>query len=73
MAASESDLGDLHALIAQSLADKIADGSATAADYTNAIRLLKDSGISAVSGKGGPIDGLARQFPSFADDSEYVN
>lgn len=74
MAASVDEMGALHALIAKTLSDRIASGEASAADIANAIKLLKDSGISAASGKGGPIDSLARQFPKFTDDdSDYVN
>lgn len=71
-AASKDLMEQLHALVATQLTARINGGEATAADFSNAIKFLKDNGIEAVLGKGGPIDGLARQFPTFSDDDEYA-
>lgn len=71
-AASKDTLGALHALVAKELADRIATGEATAADISNAIKFLKDNGVEAVLGKGGPIDSLARNFPVFDDDEDHM-
>lgn len=46
MSATENELGALHALVAKALADKIAAGEATASDFSNAIKLLKDNNIT---------------------------
>lgn len=71
-AASKNEMEALHAIVAKELADRIKSGEASAADISNAIKFLKDNGIEAVMGKGGTIDSLARQFPSFQDDDEYA-
>lgn len=44
--ASENELGALHGIVARSLAERIASGEATASDYANAIKLLKDNNIT---------------------------
>lgn len=69
--ASVEALNELHALIARELTAKIKAGEATAADYTAALKLLKDSNIQAVGVPGSPIGNLASTLPfagSSADD-----
>lgn len=70
-AASKEVMDALHSIVAKELSDRIKSGEATAADISNAIKFLKDNGIEAVMGKGGAIDSLARQFPTFGDEDEY--
>ncbi len=70
-AASKEVMDALHSIVAKELSDRIKSGEATAADISNAIKFLKDNGIEAVMGKGGSIDSLARQFPTFGDEDEY--
>ncbi|KQW02204.1 hypothetical protein [Rhizobacter sp. Root1221] len=45
--ASSHELNDLHALVARELARKIKAGEATSADFSAAIKFLKDNGIEA--------------------------
>lgn len=74
MSAASKDIMDaLHSIVAKELTKRIEDGEASAADISNAIKFLKDNGIEAVLGKGGSIDSLARQFPSFDDEGEGVS
>ncbi|ESZ06830.1 MULTISPECIES: hypothetical protein [unclassified Mesorhizobium] len=69
MSAAAKDVMDLlHAAVAKELTDRVKSGEASAADISNAIKFLKDNGIEAVMGKGGALDSLARQFPTFNDD-----
>jgi hypothetical protein len=70
-AASKDFMETLHAAVAQELTTRVKSGEASAADISNAIKFLKDNGIEAVMGKGGAIDSLARQFPTFSDDDDY--
>ena len=52
---------------AEKLLDKIKSGQATAADYANAIRLLKDNGIKA-DPTYKPLQELAEDTPFSEDD-----
>ncbi|MER8641010.1 hypothetical protein [Mesorhizobium sp. M1252] len=72
MSAAAKDVMDLlHAAVAKELTDRVKSGEASAADISNAIKFLKDNGIEAVMGKGGALDSLARQFPTFNDDEDF--
>lgn len=67
--ASDDKLGELHTKIAEKLLAKIADGTADARDYANAIRFLKDNGIEAVVAPGSALGNLANSLPKqFGDD-----
>ena len=70
--ASEDTLGELHGLIARYLTDKIADGTATAADVSNAIKFLEKNGIDCVPSKNEDIQSLAEamDFPVDVDDED---
>lgn len=46
MSASENELGSLHALVAKLLAEKLSGDSASASDFSNAIKFLKDNNIT---------------------------
>lgn len=76
--ATEEALDALHGQLAKSLKDRIADGSATAADLSVARQFLKDNGIDAVPKKGSPLDDLKNSLPfpdadgvSREDDTRY--
>lgn len=58
MTASTEMLGSLHDLVTQELTRRIASGEATAADIAQAIKLLKDNGISAVPTDNNPLGKL---------------
>lgn len=69
--ASLETLASLHETVAQTLLDKIKDGTATASDISNAIKFLKDNGIEAIPGPENPVGGLARQFPTFPEEERH--
>ena len=48
MAATSDLLGELHELVATALLDRIKSGEATAAEFAQAIKLLKDNNITAI-------------------------
>lgn len=69
--ATEDAMDELHRLTCEQLTAKIRSGEATAGDYSAAIKLLKDNGITTLSSAprmGGLADAAAK-FP-FADDEE---
>jgi hypothetical protein len=70
--ASEEALDALHGAIAKALAERIKDGSATAADLAVARQFLKDNGIDAVPKQSKPLKDLAASlpFPGEEDGSE---
>lgn len=72
-AATKDVLELLHDAVEKELTERVKSGEATAADISNAIKFLKDNGIEAVLGKGGQIDSLARNFPTFDDDGETAH
>ena len=61
--ATTEALEALHGAVATALADKIKEGSATAADLAVARQFLKDNGIDAVPRKGTPLGTLADSLP----------
>jgi hypothetical protein len=61
--ASQEVMEILHGILATSLADKIKDGTATAADLSVARQFLKDNGIDSIPTKGNGIGKLAEQLP----------
>lgn len=67
MAASEEKLGLLHDAVANLLANRIEDGTATAADVSNALKMLKDSNIEADRGSNKPLQKLASVLPFTAE------
>jgi len=58
MAATSEALGNLHELVTWELTRRIESGEATAADIAQAIKLLKDNGISAVPTDNNPLGKL---------------
>lgn len=68
--ASKDTLGALHALIAKELSERIENGTASAADISNAIKFLKDNGIEARPDLNKAVKSLAEKFnlPSFNDE-----
>lgn len=58
MAATSEALGNLHELVTRELTRRIESGEATAADLAQAIKLLKDNGISAVPTDNNPLGKL---------------
>ncbi|KQR67860.1 hypothetical protein [Rhizobium sp. Leaf341] len=69
MSAASLDLmARLHGVVAEELMNRIADGTATAADISNAIKFLKDNGVEARADKNAAVASLASQFPVFHDE-----
>lgn len=58
MTATTEALGNLHELVTQELTRRIQSGEATAADIAQAIKLLKDNGITAVPTDNNPLGRL---------------
>ncbi|MCF4098603.1 hypothetical protein [Maritalea mediterranea] len=76
MSATKSQMAALHELVAKELKDRIASGEATASDFANAIKFLKDNGIEAIGDLNSNVSSLAEQMsamPEFDDDDEYDN
>jgi hypothetical protein len=70
MSATIDLLGVLHEAVAKELLDRIRSGEASAADISNAIKMLKDNGIEARPDKNAALQSLASQFPIFDDEHE---
>lgn len=69
--ATEDTLADLHAALAKTLADKIKEGTATAADLAVARAFLKENGITAQLKPGTPLAALAEEYDGpFDEDAE---
>lgn len=62
-AASQDALERLHNSLVEALVQRIADGTASAADLSVAAKLLKDNGITAEIKPGNPLDQLAGSLP----------
>lgn len=60
--ASEDALAELHRIVAENLAMRIAAGTATASDLSNAIKFLKDNNISCTPGASNALDELQKQL-----------
>jgi hypothetical protein len=65
--ATEDILGQLHGLIAQGFIDKFKSGEATTADYTAAIKFLKDNNINCVGQANDTMKELVDELPVFDD------
>jgi hypothetical protein len=76
--ATTEALEGLHGAIAKALADKIANGEATAADLAVARQFLKDNGIDAIPRKGTGLGDLVDSLPfpdadGVADEDRKLN
>ncbi|MDP3869934.1 hypothetical protein [Phenylobacterium sp.] len=73
--ATEDALSALHAALAKSLAAKIEDGTATAADLSVARAFLKENGITAIVAPRSPLSalkGALEEADPFDDDEEIA-
>ncbi len=68
--ATQESLSDLHGALASALADKIRDGSATAADLAVARQFLKDNGIDSIPTGSNGLGKLAKELPFQATDDD---
>jgi hypothetical protein len=60
----------LHGILASALADKIKDGTATAADLSVARQFLKDNGIDGIATQANPLGQLAAQLPFQTEEED---
>lgn len=60
----------LHGILASALADKIKDGTATAADLSVARQFLKDNGIDGIPTESNPLGQLAAKLPFQSEDDD---
>lgn len=70
--ATKDFMGRLHNKVAESLLSRIEASDATAADYANAIKFLKDNGIEARADVPGALNSLAEKMklPEFNDEED---
>lgn len=54
--ATEEALSELHGVIAKELKERLLSGEASPSDFSNAIKFLKDNGITADVEQGDPTD-----------------
>jgi hypothetical protein len=70
--ADQSAMEQLHNTVAQELAKRITDGTATSSDMSNAIKFLKDNHIETAAGKNTAVNKLANSMPVFDDEVDGV-
>ena len=61
-------LEDLHSTVAKELLSRVKSGEATAAEFSAAIKFLKDNGIECIATPDNPIGSLAASMPVFCDE-----
>lgn len=73
MSKASNDIMDmLHRKVAEGLLERIQSGDATAAEFSAAIKFLKDNGIEALPVEGSPLFNLVDSLP-FDANSLQVN
>jgi hypothetical protein len=73
MSKASNDMMDmLHRKVAEGLLERIQSGDATAAEFSAAIKFLKDNGIEALPVEGSPLFNLVDSLP-FDANSLQVN
>jgi hypothetical protein len=65
---TENALDSLFSIVVEGIAEKIKTGEAKASDYANAIKLLKDNGITVDVDSSGALDPLTGQLPFSLDN-----
>lgn len=63
MTASKDALEALHTAVAEALEKRLADGTATAADISAAIKFLKDNGVAMLPEDDSPVDRVVKNLP----------
>lgn len=66
-------LSKLHLGTARLLLEKVESGEATAAEVSNALKMLKDNGIEALPTPESPLGELAGKLPDFMEQDEAYN
>ena len=72
MAATEDKMGALHEAVASLLLQKVQDGTATPAELSTAVKMLKDNGIEAIPTENNKLGRLAKSLPDFDTDEETL-
>lgn len=67
MTASKDIMEALHTSVATGLLERIQTGEATAAEFSAAIKFLKDNGIEALPVEGSPLFNLVDSLPFDSD------
>jgi len=70
--ADEQAMANLHGLLAKALAQKIEDGTATAADLSVAAKFLKDNGIDCVGSQNANVTSLAESMDFPVDVADIL-
>lgn len=76
MAARKEILEKLHEKLGEQLLKRVESGDATAAEFAQAIKFLKDNGIEAIPTAGSALDELSKSVAKdlpFSDPSDFPN
>lgn len=72
MSKATNDMMDaLHRKVAEGLLERIQSGDATAAEFSAAIKFLKDNGIEAIPVVGSPLQSLVDSLPFDAESLQH--
>ena len=63
--ATEDELGELHAIVARTIRQKLESGEATSADLSVAIKFLKDNNINCIAEQNDDMQKLIDTLPTY--------
>jgi len=72
MAATEDTMGVLHDAVVSLLLRKVQDGTATPAELSTCVKMLKDNDITAIPTENNKLGKLALSLPDFDTDEEAL-
>jgi hypothetical protein len=73
MAATEDKMGTLHEAVVSLLLQKVQDGTATPAELSTAVKMLKDNNIEAIPTENNKLGKLAMSLPDFDTEEETLH
>lgn len=73
MAATEDKMGTLHEAVVSLLLNKVLDGTATPAELSTAVKMLKDNNIEAIPTENNKLGKLAMSLPDFDTEEEQLH
>lgn len=73
MAATEDTMGTLHDAVVSLLLSKVQDGTATPAELSTCVKMLKDNNIQAIPTENNKLGKLAMSLPDFDIDEETLH
>jgi hypothetical protein len=73
MAATEDTMGTLHDAVVSLLLSKVQDGTATPAELSTCVKMLKDNNIQAIPTENNKLGKLALSLPDFDTDEEALH